>query len=49
MMMMMCVNIFEFPLMALPGMGYLWIRGEDEKEPDRVVYLAATQHLGCVT
>jgi hypothetical protein len=33
----------EFPIVALPGVGYMPAQGEDEKEAARVFYVAATR------
>ena len=33
----------EFPVVALPGVGYMPAAGEDEKEAARVFYVAATR------
>ena len=33
----------EFPVVALPGMGYMPVAGEDETEAARVFYVAATR------
>jgi len=33
----------EFPVVALPGVGYMPVPGEDEKEAARVFYVAATR------
>ena len=33
----------EFPVVALPGVGHLPARGEDEQVAARVFYLAATR------
>jgi superfamily I DNA/RNA helicase len=33
----------EFPVVALPGVGYMPARGDDEQEAARVFYVAATR------
>ena len=33
----------EFPVVALPGVGYMPAKGEGEKEAARVFYVAATR------
>ena len=33
----------EFPLVALPGVGHMPAKGEDEQEAARVFYVAATR------
>ena len=33
----------EFPVVALPGVGYMPAQGEDEQEAARVFYMAATR------
>ncbi len=33
----------EFPVVALPGVGYMPAKGEDEQEAARVFYVAATR------
>ena len=33
----------EFPVVALPGVGHMPAAGEDEKEAERVFYVAATR------
>lgn len=33
----------EFPVVALPGVGHMPAKGEDEKEAARVFYVAATR------
>jgi superfamily I DNA/RNA helicase len=35
----------EFPVVALPGVGHMPAKGEDEQEAARVFYVAATQRL----
>jgi len=32
-----------FPVVALPGVGHMPVKGEDEQEATRVVYVAATR------
>lgn len=36
---------FEFPVVALPGVGHMPAPGEDEKKAVRVFYVGATQRL----
>lgn len=36
---------FEFPVVALPGVGQISAKGEDEKETARVFYVAATRGM----
>ena len=36
-------NGLEFPLVALPAVGYISTTGEDEQEAARVSYVAATR------
>ncbi|MDP3250885.1 MAG: 3'-5' exonuclease [Hydrogenophaga sp.] len=33
----------EFPVVALPGVGYMPAAGQDEKEEARILYVAATR------
>lgn len=33
----------EFPVVALPGVGHMPVKGEDEQEAARVFYVAATR------
>jgi superfamily I DNA/RNA helicase len=33
----------EFPVVALPGVGHMHAKGEDEQETARVFYVAATR------
>lgn len=35
----------EFPVVALPGVGYMPAAGEDEKEAARMFYVAATRAM----
>ena len=36
-------NGLEFPVVALPGVGHMPAKGEDEQEAARVFYVAATR------
>jgi superfamily I DNA/RNA helicase len=40
---MMVSKGLEFPIVALPGVGHMPAKGEDEKEAARVFYVAATR------
>lgn len=42
--MMVCKGL-EFPVVALPGVGYMPAAGEDEQEAARVFYVAATRAM----